>query len=109
MKSLQDQVERLSSTQNVRARSYSDAVKMRNAYPKPIRRELTRFQSRELTCYNCKSAGHFSMNCPYPRRCYKCGKMGHIGRFCRMAPKPRQVVNFLEENATGLEGSVSQN
>ena len=49
------------------------------------------------------------MNCPYPRRCYKCGKMDHIGRFCRTATKPRQVVNFLEENATGLEGSVSLN
>jgi hypothetical protein len=105
VKVLQEQVERLSNRQNVRVRSYSDAVQTRNFYTKG-KQSQGRFQSTQNIvgkCYNCKNAGHFAMNCPYPRRCYRCGKVGHIGRFCRMVPKTRQTVNFIEENETELE------
>lgn len=37
-------------------------------------------------CYNCNEFGHFSADCPKPKRtknsCYRCGEMGHLAPNC---------------------------
>jgi hypothetical protein len=39
-----------------------------SASPEPTRQATSGLTSSSVTCYNCKKPGHFSHNCPEPRR-----------------------------------------
>ncbi|OAE22085.1 hypothetical protein AXG93_3084s1010 [Marchantia polymorpha subsp. ruderalis] len=54
------------------------------------------------TCYNCGGMGHYSPQCPHPRRqmeyvplCSNCRKPGHTAAECDQQPALRPTVGFV--------------
>lgn len=57
-------------------------------------------------CYNCGEVGHFSPQCPHPKRrndyaptCSNCKKIGHTAPECDQPPVPRPAVRFVNTPA----------
>jgi len=58
----------------------------------------------ELTCHNCREAGHMAKDCQKPTFCYECGQhAGHIGRDCPQR-KAKAAKGTREEVAGGVGG-----
>lgn len=60
---------------------------------------------KSFKCFNCYEEGHFSSNCPKPKRergsCFKCGKFGHSKENCNI-----NVVKTSDQQETSTENII---
>lgn len=62
---------------------------------------VKRVATANTDCFNCSGLGHFSADCPLPRRakssCFRCGSMEHRVANCPKPPSPGRVALIPSE------------